>query len=209
MRNHGPIITVVQRMNRRSFIDWIKYLARKIGWLLFISFPVIIAIFIAGPDAIRHIPKVPGAIYDTFWQVLYSDRLDKELNGKWTNQSPYLYEAEDEIKMELWVNKGVIDGTISSAAFKVMWGSKEMPNGMLPYPTVLLKGQRDGAAYKVEAFDFIANKYTKLALLTIWAGEELTESNEPLNDNNQLRIETDWHVSRALPESFLLFRKSN
>ena len=67
-------------------------------WVLAAGLPIVTAIFIAGPDAIRNIPKVPGAISETVKGVLYQAWLDKQLTGVWDNGG---YQNLDSAPQEL------------------------------------------------------------------------------------------------------------
>ncbi|PTR15070.1 hypothetical protein C8R31_10497 [Nitrosospira sp. Nsp2] len=197
-------------MSEKPALHWLKRVARAVAWIIVAGLPVVTAIFIAGPDAIRNFPKVPGAISETVKSVLYQSWLDKQLTGKWSdnahgNAGP---PPPNSLTIELWVNDGTVDGLISSS-YVGKWKPSDLPVGIPAYYTALLRGEIEGNSLKVEVYDFVDAKIVKFADIAIWYGEEdLGDFGASTPDDNiqQLRVETKWQLSPALPESLTLTR---
>lgn len=190
---------------------WLKRALRIVLWLLAAALPIVTAIFIAGPDAIRNFPKVPSAIRETASSMLYTRWLDNQLTGIWNNRHPGAHRPNPDelLSIELWVNDGIVDGTITGGTYIGKWRPKGMEARLPSYPTALLRGTIEDNSLIVEIFDFEDAKMVKFADLTIWFGEEdIGDFGAPTPDEviSELRVKTGWQISTALPQSFILFR---
>jgi hypothetical protein len=204
----------VKSLRDKSPLHWLKQVGRAVLWLLAAGLPIVTAIFIAGPDAIRSFPKVPGALRETFERVLYDAWLDEQLTGVWSNradQAERTLPSSEIITMELWVNDGLVNGTLSAPTMIGKW----RPNGMLDwlpsYPTALLKGEKRGDSLDLTVYDFLDNKQVIFAKLSVEFREEATEGIvDRVADDGTIRdlhVKAVWQVSESLPKTFVLSRQ--
>lgn len=157
----------------------------------------VISVLTQGPEAIKHAPEIPNALYETVQKRWESWRVDSRLSGSWEYAPSANSTPADSIRLLLDVKGGKVVGELVSSAVH-QW---------TPYSTAMVEGRLDGPFMKLTVFDYIFGERTRFAELEVRVNEEGNDSitdHQPELVAEQLEARVVWQRKKALPDAFSL-----
>lgn len=160
-----------------------------------------VALVSQGPEAIRKIPDIPGAISETIAAKWQAHRIDQELTGTW-DFVPKRASGESEmqpVRLVLESKNCRLAGEVHSVLVK-KW---------TPWETAFVEGHCIEGVLQLDIYEYIYGERTSLAGVVIRFQEEpnngISDHDPPLV-NSELEAKTTWQMKPALPSTFTLVR---
>lgn len=202
MKSKNPIPRSPRNIPRAPEVQrkrWLVWFGRALWTSVGICATTLIAFVSQGPESVRKIPEIPGAIFAMASKSWEEYRIARDLSNTWEflPSEHDLASEQKPLRLVIQSKNGMFLGELHSASVR-KWTIYDM---------ALIEGQREGPLLRLSVFDFVFGERKEFAKIEVMFQELPSDGitdHIPALVLDELHAKTIWQVGSAIPLEFKL-----